>query len=238
MRIYLIGAVMACTVSTAALAAPGLGDEIYGATVESGEFEAESRYGSLVGGPDDGEDTLKLEVAYGVNDRFRIGVVAEFEKEPVLPRKAEALAIEAIYELGRVGTIDIAAYAEYEIALDGTDKIETKLLFQRRKGPLDIRFNLIAEKPLDNSAQVALEYAISADIETFGELRLGVAAFGELGTFSHFLPDAEHFAGPVAKLEIEGLGPELELQAGYLFALGKAKNDTNGQLRLTLGLEF
>lgn len=238
MRNYLIGAALACSVSTAALAAPGLGDEIYGATVESGEFEAEARYGALVGGPDDGEDRLKLEAAYGVNDRFRIGVVAEFEKEPGLPRKVGALAIEAIYALGRVGSIDIAAYAEYEIALDGTDKVETKLLLQRRTGPLDIRFNLIAEKPLDSAAQVALEYAFSADIETFGELRLGVAAFGELGTFSHFLPDAEHFAGPVAKLEIESLGPELELQAGYLFALGKVADGTKGQFRLTLGLEF
>ena len=41
-------------VPTAALAAPGVGDEVYGATVEKGEPEVELRYGRLGGGPDNG----------------------------------------------------------------------------------------------------------------------------------------------------------------------------------------
>ena len=45
-------------------------------------------------------------------------------------------------------------------------------------------------------------------------------------------------SGPYAKYEIEGLGPEVALQVGYLFALGKAKEDTDGQLRIGLELEF
>ena len=45
-----------------ALAAPGLGSEVYGATVEKGEPEFESRWDSLRGGPDDGEDVIKLDL--------------------------------------------------------------------------------------------------------------------------------------------------------------------------------
>ncbi|MFC4293453.1 hypothetical protein ACFO0A_00090 [Novosphingobium tardum] len=235
-------AVFAATVSlivpATAHAAPGLGEEVYGAEVEKGEAEVETIYGRLDGGADDGEDVLKLEAAYGVTDRLRLGLIGELEKEPLQNRRFEAVGVEAIYELGRVGGVNLAAYGEYEVAFDGADKVETKLLMQRRAGPVDLRLNLIAEKELKSGAEVELGYAASADVETFEEVRLGVQAFGELGTFDHLAPRAEHFAGPVAKVEIEGLGPEMELQAGYLFALGAARDDSDGQFRLALELEF
>lgn len=231
-------AAMAMLVPSAAHAAPGLGDEVYGAEVEKGELEFEAIYGTLAGGPEDGEDALVLEGAYGLTDSFRLGLRGEFEKEPGEDRELEALGIEGIYELGKVGGLTFALYGEYEIVFDGADKIETKLLVQRKAGPLDLRFNLIAEKELESGEKVELEYAVSADVEAFGEVRLGVQAYGELGTFDDFLPRAEHFVGPVAKFEIEGLGPELEIEAGYLFALGEANDETNGQFRLLVELEF
>lgn len=223
---------------TAAHAAPGLGDEVYGAEVEEGEAEVETIYGRLDGGADDGEDVLKLEAAYGVTDRLRLGLIGELEREPFESRKFEAVGVEAIYELGTLGGVNFAAYGEYEITFDGADKVETKLLMQHRTGPVDLRLNLIAEKELSSGADVEFGYAASADVETFGEVRVGLQAFGELGTLDHLAPRAEHFVGPVAKLEIEGLGPEIELQAGYLFALGAARDDSDGQFRLAVELEF
>ena len=46
-------------------AAPGLDDEVYGATVETGKTEIETRYGRLAGGSADGEDAFVLEAAHG-----------------------------------------------------------------------------------------------------------------------------------------------------------------------------
>lgn len=239
MRMTILGALVACTLATPAMAAPGMGGEVYGATVEAGEPEIEAIYGALDGGADDGEDVIRLEASYGVSNRLRIGVQGEWEKEPGGKRKGEAVGIEAIYALGKAGGVDFAAYGEYEFGLNGNpDKVEAKLLMQRRSGPLDVRLNLIAEKPLVAGEDVELEYAASADVEAIGEVRLGVAAFGELGTFKHFLPRAEHFVGPVAKAEIEGLGPEIGIEAGYLFPLGAARDDSNGQFRLKLEVEF
>jgi len=238
MRKYTLAALAVVSCSAAAHAAPGLGDEVYGATVEAGEAEVEARYGQLAGGPDDGEDALKLELAYAPSDRLRLGTQFEFEKEPGETRKAEAMGLEAIYTFGKIGGIDVAAYGEYEVVFDGTDAIEGKLLFQRRSGPFDARLNLIAEKPLASGAKVELSYAASADVAIGGEFRAGVAAFGNLGTFDDFLPREEHFIGPVVKTEIEGLGPEIEIEAGYLFALGKAKDDADGQFRIILGVEL
>ena len=239
MRKSFFAASFACALSAApALAAPGLGGEVYGAKVDKGEFEFESRFNTLTGGPDDGESVLKLEAAYGVNDRLRIGGYIEFEKERGQSLRAEEIAIEAIYHLGKAGGIDFALYGEYAAGLHGPDTLEAKLLMEHESGPLDLRFNLIAEKHLQSGEPLEFGYAASADAEVFDEFRLGIQAFGELGSTHKFLPNAEHFIGPVAKYEIEGLGPELELELGYLFAVGKAKDDTNGQVRLALEMEF
>lgn len=231
-------ALAAALLPATAHAAPGMASEVYGATVEKGEVEIEARYGALDGGPEDGEDKLKLEAAYAPTDNLRLAVVGEWEKEPGASREFEALSLEAIYALGKLGPIDVALYGEYEIVFDGADEIETKLLLQHRSGPWDFRLNLIAGKELVGGADVELGYAASADVETFGEVRLGVQAYGELGTFKHFAPRAEHFLGPVAKFEIEGLGPEIELEAGYLFPIAAAKEETDGQFKLTVGIEF
>jgi len=225
-------------VPCAAQAAPGIDDEVYGAEVKKGETELESIYGRLTGGPDDGEDVLVLEAAHGFTDNLRVGVRGEFEKEPDGSREFESFGVEAIYALGKVRGVNLAVYTEYEAVFEGADKIETKLLAQRKAGPLDVRFNLIAEKELTQGAPVELEYAASADVRSFGEVRLGVQAFGQLGTTEDFLPRAEHFVGPVAKFEIEGLGPEIELEAGYLFALGAARDDADGQFRVFLEVEI
>jgi len=231
-------AAVAIALPTAAQAAPGLGSEVYGTEVEEGELELEAIYGQFDGGPEDGEDVLKLEAAYGVTDKLRVGVLGEIEREPGESREFEALGLEAIYELGNLGGVDFALYGEYEIVFDGADKIETKLLVQRQEGPIDLRFNLIAEKELEGGTNVEFEYAASAMFEAADDFEIGAMAFGELGDTDNFLPHAEHFLGPVTKFEVEALGPELGIEFGYLFALGEAQHETDGQFRLAVELEF
>jgi hypothetical protein len=244
---YLIGAALACMLSTPALAGPpGMAGEVYGATVEKGEKEFEARYGILTGGPAGGEDALKLEAAYGVTDHLRIGVLGEFGRDSGTSRKLNAAAIEAIYALGKTGGIDFAVYGEYEFAFDGPNQIETKLLMQHRSGPWDLRLNLIASKEMVAGAPVELGYAASADVAVAKRLRLGVSAYGNLGTFSDFAPAAEHYAGPIAKIRLLTSDPDgdgddhggLTLSTGYLFALGATKNQTNGQVHVKLEMEF
>lgn len=223
---------------TPALAAPGAGDEVYAATVEPHAFELEARYGALEGGESNGEDVLSIEGSRTFGNRLQLALVGEFEKEPGESRRFDSIGFEAVYALGETGGVTFGLYGEYEIAFDGTDRLETKLLVQHRRGPWDLRLNLIAEKEFDSSEPLEFAYAASADVKAAGELRLGIQAYGDLGSTRRFLPRADHFLGPVAKLEIEGLGPEIELEAGYLFPLGAAKDGSNGQLRLVAGIEF
>ncbi|WP_068077077.1 hypothetical protein [Novosphingobium lentum] len=237
-RAAALAALLILAIPGTAHAAPGLGDEVYGATIEQGEVEAEARYGRLAGGADSGEDALKLELAYAPTSRLRLGTQIEFEREAGQSRKAEAMGFEAIYSLGKVAGIDVAIYGEYEAVFHGPDALEGKLLLEKRAGPFDARLNLIGNKPLKGGEKLALSYAASADLAVGEDWRLGMAAFGDLGDFDNFAPRAEHFAGPVVKTEIEGLGPELGIEFGYLFALGAARDDSKGQLRLNLEMEF
>ncbi len=220
-RNILVGALAALAFAQPALAAPGLGSKVYGATVKPGVTEFEARYGRLSGGSASGEDAMVFELAHGFSSRFYGALLAEFEREPGADRKLEAFAVEGIITLGRI------------------DALETKLVLQHKRGPFDSRLNLKAAKPLGGGAPVEFGYAASADWKAIGEFRLGAAAFGDLGTSRNFTTRAAHFAGPIVKTEIEHLGPgELGIETGYLFALGEARKETNGQLRLLLGYEF
>ena len=220
-------------------AAPGLGDKVYSATVEPGSTEFESRYGRLTGGEGDGQDALKLEVEHAFSRHFAGAVFVTLARDPVGPRRLEEVAFEGVIPLTRVGGVDIGTYVEYSVGNAGPDALELKALFSRRAGRFDGRLNLIAEKSLDGST-TEFGYAASADWQIVGDLRAGFAAFGEAGELRRFLGRHEHYAGPVLKGEIERLpfGGEIEIEAGYLFAVpGAARDRTDGQIRLLLAWE-
>ena len=242
MRVYPVAALVLAAVSAPAAAAPGLGEKVYGATVEKGVSEIEVRYGRLAGDQADGEDGAVVELSHGFSNRFYGGVLLEFEREAGQRRRLEAVGLEGIMAVGRIKAIDtdVAVYGEYDGVREGADKVETKLLFEHRKGSFDGRLNLVAEKELKRGSPVELGYAASADWKLVGDLRGGIEGFGELGSTRRFLPRAEHFVGPMVKAELEHLPGrgELEIEAGYLFALGAARDETNGQARLLLEYEF
>ncbi|MDF8332255.1 hypothetical protein [Novosphingobium cyanobacteriorum] len=223
-----------------AQAAPGLAGEVYSARTNRGEFEVEAISGVLAGGPDAGENAVKLEFAYSPSSRLRVATFVEIEREPGGPRKAEEAGVETMLALGQVAGIDVGFYGEYGIGLNGnSDVLEGKLLLEKRSGKFDARLNLIAEKPLTQGAPVEVSYAAAVEYAVAGDaFKVGAKAFGGLGTFRDFAPRAEHFIGPVAFTEIEGLGPEIDVEIGYLFAFGKARDDTKGQFRLVLETEF
>ena len=241
MKLYCLLALLGA-VSVSADAAPGVGEKVYGATINAGVSEVEARYGRLTGGPADGEDGLVFEFSHGFGNKFYGGALFEFEHEPGGKRELEALGLEGIVQVAHSDKLglDAALYGEYEVVREGRDKIETKLLLEHRKGSFDGRVNLITERELEGGAPLEFAYAASADWHAFGEFRFGVEAFGDLGNHRHFLPRAEHYAGPMVKTEIEHLPGrgELEIETGYLFALAGAKDEADGQARLLLEYEF
>ncbi|MBA3895720.1 MAG: hypothetical protein H0X36_00975 [Sphingomonadaceae bacterium] len=229
-------------VPVSAPAAPGVAEKVYGATIEGGVTELESRYGRLTGGPDDGADALSLELAHGFSDKFYAALVAKFERDPAGPRRLAEVAIEGIAPIARIDALglDIALYGEYAAVRGGRDALEAKLLLEHRKGSFDGRLNLVGGRDLASRAVTGFEYAASADWAIADAFRLGAAAFGDIGDSNRLFRKGEHYAGPVAKFEVEplGEGSEIEVEAGYLFPIGgQANANNNGQARLLLEWE-
>lgn len=228
--------------SAPAHAQPGLDEKVYGATVEKGVSEVELRFGRIVGKSKGSEDASVFELSHGFSDRFYGGVLLGFERESGDRRRLQAIGAEGIVTLGHLAAIDtdVAVYGEYEAERHGPDNLEAKLLLQHRRGPFDGRLNLIAERSLQSGEPVEFSYGASADWKLVGDLRGGLAAFGELGSSRRLFPRAAHYAGPIVKTELEGLPGhgELGIEAGYLVALGEARQQANGQARLLLEYEF
>jgi hypothetical protein len=224
-----------------AFAAPGVGESVYGAKIYPGEVEIEARYGQLDGGSADGEDGLVLEVAHAFSKRFYGAALLEFEREPGEKRRLEAIAFEGITPLGRIEALklDTAVYGEYEIVRGGHDKVEMKALLQHQTGAFDTRFNFKVAKVLGTKEPLELGYAASADWKIIDQFRLGAAAFGDLGTTRNFAPRSAHFVGPIAKNKFENLIGDsgLRMEAGYLFPIGVARDETKGQIRVIVEWE-
>lgn len=216
--------------------------KVFPAVLAPGLTEFELRYGRLTGGEADGEDGLRFEAAHHFSDQLYGGLELETSRDPGGPRTVDAFGVEGIVTLGSVAGVNVAVLGEYSGNRHQADAVETRLLFEKRADEFDIRFNLNAEKALEHGQPVEFGYAASVDREIADEFRLGAMGIGELGTSKRLTAEGEHFLGPIAKYEIErmpGHG-ELELQAGYLFALGEAHHDANGLLRFMVeyGVRF
>ena len=93
----LVGACVAALVLSwagAAAAEPGLGQKVYDPYVRNGLSEVEVRTGRLVGGSAEGDQTTVVELERGINDRFSLAVLGEFEDEPGDARKLDGDGVE------------------------------------------------------------------------------------------------------------------------------------------------
>ncbi len=230
-------------VPSPAIADPGVGDPVYGATLKRGIIEFEARYGRLTGGSDDRKDGLTLEAEYAFSNRVAAAVLVETARGPGDARDVQSASIEAIYALGRIKplALDVALYAEYKRSLRGNDDvIEGKLLIEHRAGSFDARLNLIGEHAVLSGDPVTLGYATSADWALIGDdLRFGFESFSDLGSTQRFGGRQQTYAGPIIKAEIERIGPGgIEIEAGWLRAFGSARDHAEGQARLLVSYEF
>ena len=232
-----------CGVATAE---PGLSNKVYSPYVKKGVTELELRAGRLTGGPLDGEQSAVVEFSRGLNDRFSLGVLAEFEQHAGEAKKLDAFAIEGVAYLGQIPGlgVDVGGYVEYEQRIHNESGVaEAKLLLARRSGAFEGLLNLIVEKPLTDRPgedDAEFSYAAQATWDVGHDLRLGGQAFGDLGTDRSFGGRQAHYLGPVVQWEIRPAwlkGGELEFEGAYLLPVGTARHDTNGQVRFVIEFE-
>ena len=237
----LVLAVLTLGLPTVAMAAPGLAETVSSPRSEKGVSEFEVRSGQLVGGSAGGRGATLIEYERGLSDSFRVSAFAEVAHDGSRS-KVEALGLEGIFALGRIPGlgIDVGGYLALEQSVQGEGGVvEAKALFAKQAGPFEGRLNLIAETPLSQAGDLEFGYAAQATVTVVDDLGIGLQAFGDLGDSHGLGGRCRGYLGPMLQVETDSkaLGGELEFQVGYLFPIGMARADNDGQFRLAIELE-
>jgi hypothetical protein len=245
--VVLVGLAGSMISGAAAWADPRLDEIVYSPYVENHVFELETRVGQELGQGDlEAARTFVVEAEAGLNDRTSLALVTSIEREPGISDRLTGVGLEGIYYVGqipRVG-VDVGGYLEVTKGLGGEpDRGEAKLLLAKTAGRFQGLLNFIVEEPFDASAGqnfASYGYAASAAWRTWDNLRLGVEAFGDFGD-DHGLLQAPHgfYVGPQVKWEgtPPGSPVEINVDAGWLAALGPDRAEAASQFRISLELE-
>jgi hypothetical protein len=238
---------LSVTCGGSALADPRLDEVVYSPYIENHMFELETRVGQEVGdGSLKDAQTLVTEAEFGVNDRLSLALVTKVERAPGEVQRLTGVGVEGIYYLGQIPKlgVDAGLYLEATKGAGGnSDSGEAKLLLAKTEGRFQGLFNFIVERPFSGPpGQVfaTYGYAASATWRTVGNLRLGAEAFGDFGDDHGFLAHAQGaYVGPQLKWEgaPKNLPFEIEVDAGWLAAVGPDRHEASSQLKLNLELE-
>jgi len=244
-RHIVIAVLAGVALASGAHADPRLDEKVYDPYILKGMAELETRFGRVSGGPLDGAATTVVEAEYGVSDRLSLAAVGSVTHSSGQGTRLAAIGVEAVAYLGQIPSIGVDAglYFEYKKGLNsGDDGLEAKFLLAKTSGRFQGLANLIVERPLGvpkGQGYAAYGYAASATWRTVGHLRLGAEAFGDLGDDHHFLGRQGAYVGPQIKWTGRpGKSPvEIEVDAGWLAAVGESRNEASSEVKLAVELE-
>jgi hypothetical protein len=238
---------LSATFTAPAMADPRLDEVVYSPYIENHMFEVETRIGQEVGGGSlANAQTLVNEFEYGFSDRLSLALVTKIERAPGEAQRLTGVGVEGIYYLGQVPKIglDVGLYGELTKGAGGnSDSMETKLLLAKTAGRFQGLFNFIVERPFSGPPGEVIAsygYAASATWLTVGALRLGAEAFGDFGDDHGFLSRPQGaYVGPQVKWEGKPrfLPCEVELDAGWLAAVGQDRREASSQFKLNVELQ-
>ena len=219
-----------------------LDEKVYSPIIEQGETSIETRQGQVFGRAQEGAAGGVVELEYGVNERFSLGLLGMWDKAPHGSPKLGEIGVESVINLGALPVLDIdaGAYVEYVADLNGGGgTAELKALFEKRQGRFDSRLNLIWERPLsEHGARTNVSYAASADWAVTRDFRVGAEAFGDLADSGVWGGRRPHYVGPLLKYTINCLPyVGIKIEAAWLAAVGAAAHDAASQGRLVVELE-
>jgi hypothetical protein len=246
----------------AAQADPRLDEVVYDPDVEKGVVELEARSAGLLGAPGGAAaQTNVFELEYGLTNKVSLALVGVESQEPHGTARWSDVGVEGIWNVGCVPAIgvDTALYLEYGHGLNGEpDKLEGKILLAKRAGRFEGLLNLIVERPLnasDGGNYASYGYAASATWRAMGAIRLGAEALGDFGDDHRFGRRQGAYVGPQVKWEYRPFGGkdpdddgdeapmrkgppiEIDVDAGWLAAVGADRDEAGSQVRIAVELE-
>lgn len=153
------------------------------------------------------------------------------------PTLAEAGVNWAALGARDFGSPDALAVAVEEKFADSKN-LATQVRLRHAAGPVDVRFNVKGNKVLASDDPLRLSYDSSALYQVNPALAVGVLAKGDLGTFREFAPNAQHDAGPIARLKLLGNGTVLSAETGYALRLGPGVESNPANFHMNLNFNW
>lgn len=227
---------------SAALADP----KVYSPRVEKGELAFEIRGNTIVDDDSslDGGYSHVAELEYGVTDWWQTALVSRMSDPANGTFRYDSTAWENIVELteGRDLWLDAGLYLEYAVADEPgvADKIETKLLLEKKLSRFVHTLNLIFEKEVGEYREESVEFGYAWRTQWLlnDDISIGFEAFGETGEIQNTpsLEKQEHLIGPVFYHEVHLGDLKLDYNLAWLAGLTDASPDHT--LRWQLEFEF
>ncbi|MCE9507942.1 MAG: FTR1 family protein [Alphaproteobacteria bacterium] len=214
-------------------------DKIYSPIVHEGELELEYSGSRTFDGQHDKNNiqSHEVEVAYGVNSRWKTELTGEFEKEPDESFVMSNMLWENVVQFSEQGEywLDAGALVSYVhgFASHAPDAIEAKLLLEKEWGRFLHRANIGIEQEIgpnagggpDRSVNWSSRYRHDMHFEPGFEIQSGFGKANENPGFN----EQEHYIGPAV---YGAINRNIKYEAAYLAGISDAAADGAGRLLL------
>lgn len=212
-----------------AYAEPGGTSGVSGPRVTEGAFKLEVRTAAFLGDDIDGSWSHRALAAYGVTSWWRTQLNLRASQPDGEDAELRSVGIENAFDFTatRDWPVHFGGQIEYRFGVNGADdNVELKLLSERDLGPVNVRFNLIADRDVGSGASDEWEhgYAVRAMWDATDAIELGIEGLGELDIDAHAF-------GPRASFDLGAAAISL----GYLASFGDDA-EADGQVRV--GVEW
>lgn len=175
----------------------------------------------------------RLEVEFGITDRWDISIYQIFEQQGGGSLKYSAFQLRTRYRLFEAGALlfDPLLYFEYKRSanLKAPNKLEWKLILARDLGAFNLAFNLIESLYFGGiDAEFQSEYAFGSSYELVPAFKLGMELFGNFKSGD----EASHYLGPTVSFA----SGKLWYTVGAGLGLSDTSNDFRIRALLGIGL--
>lgn len=176
----------------------------------------------------------RLEIEYGLTDRWDVAMYQMYKinnKEFETDSRYAGFKIRTRYRFGEKGQfiVDPLIYLEYirDPDFHKANVLEAKLVLAKDFGDLNVSYNQIFERNLDQRGKTASEYAVGASYLVIPALRLGIESKGSYS-------QRETAVGPTLSWSGSLFGKHLFLTLGAAWGVNRRTDDL--QTRMIVGV--
>jgi hypothetical protein len=216
-------------------------DTVHELDIRRGERAVELKAGTVDPRAGSQESAAFLGIQYGVHDAWETQLGGAYRREPGNGLRFDSLEWQNKFKFLELPSlpVDVGLLAEVDIHRDRDEGYSFTFgpLLQKEIGDLQLNFNLLFERHLDENPSQPTEmgYQLQAKYRLKDGLQVGMQGFGDMGEWDDWAPRSEqsHRFGPAVFGEFSlGTSQKFEYDAAYLTDPSSSARSHGVRLRL------